>query len=258
MTGAEPQNVLEATRISKSYGHVRALTEISIALRRGEVLAIFGDNGAGKSTLLKVLCGVVSPDAGQLVVEGKTVGFGSVREAQALGIDAVYQDLALAPDLTVLENIFLGHERISRGWRARLGWLDRRAMAAQATSALDSLGVSLPSVRVPVTSLSGGQAQAVAIARATMWAKNCVLLDEPTAALGVRQSMIVDKLIRSTADRGLGVLVISHDIPRILKVADRVTILRHGEIVLSEDARNLDVTRVVGAIVGETIASEAQ
>ncbi len=249
MMSAEP--ILEARGVSKLYGHVRALSNVTLDIRRGEVLAVFGDNGAGKSTLLKILCGVIRPDGGELAVSGRTVDVTSVREAQSLGIDAVYQDLSLAPDLTVLENVFLGHERTCPGWRARLGFLARREMAVDAHEALERLGVPLPSVKVPVNALSGGQQQAVAIARATMWAKNCVLMDEPTAALGVRQSMIVDKLIRSTADRGLGVLVISHDIPRILKIADRVAVLRHGRIVLAAPAASLDVIRVVGAIVGE-------
>lgn len=248
--------VLEARGVSKVYGHVRALTDVTLDVRRGEVLALFGDNGAGKSTLLKILSGVIKPDGGDLAVAGEHVDLESVRGAQRLGIDAVYQDLALAPDLTVLENVFLGHEVIRSGWRRALRMLHRRAMAKASEQALSQLGVALPSVTVPVDALSGGQQQAVAIARATMWASNCILMDEPTAALGVRQSMIVDRLIRSIADRGLGVLVISHDIPRVLKIADRVAILRHGQVMLRAQASKLDVVSVVRAIVGDVPGAE--
>jgi ABC-type sugar transport system ATPase subunit len=242
--------VIGARAIGKTYGHVRALHDVSLDLHRGEVVALFGDNGAGKSTLTKCLCGVVTPDAGQLEIESGPVVLHSIRDAEALGITTVHQDLALAPDLTVLENMFLGREVLVKGWRRLLGVVSRREMARRAEEALAELRIRLPSVRIPVSDLSGGQKQAVAVARAAMWSDAGILMDEPTAALGTTQSDVVCELIRSTADRGLAVMVISHDIPRILEVADRVIVLRHGSVAM--ESRVSEITRrdVVDAMVG--------
>src|SRR5204863_8607656 len=178
---------------------VRALHDVSFELRRSEVVAVFGDNGAGKSTLAKCLCGVETPDTGFLEIESQRVELNSIRDAEHYGITTAHQDLALAPDLTVLENMFLGRELLARGWRRRLGVLSRGAMAARSETALAALQIKLPSVRVQVAALSGGQKQAVAVARAAMWSRSGILLDEPTAALGTRQSDVVCDLIRSTA-----------------------------------------------------------
>ena len=219
----------------------------------GEVVALFGDNGAGKSTLMKTLCGVHQPDHGEVKILGESVSLGSIRDAQALGVEAVHQDLALAPHIPVLENMFLGHEPIRPGWRGRLRILDRPAMAAATREAVLRLSIDLPSVTVPVDDLSGGQKQAVAVARAVMWAKVAVLMDEPTAALGPRQSEIVCQTIRATAESGLAVLVVSHDIPRMLKVADRVVVMRQGKNVLTAHTGELTVTDIVGAMVGQEI-----
>jgi simple sugar transport system ATP-binding protein len=253
--GAEP--VIAGVGMTKSFGHVEALRGASVSVRPGEVVAVFGDNGAGKSTLMKVLCGVYQPDAGDLTVGGRGVQLASIRDAQALGVEVVHQDLALAPHIPVLENMFLGHEPIKRGWRGWLRILDRPAMGAATRDAVKRLSIELPSVAVPVEDLSGGQKQAVAVARAVMWAKTAVIMDEPTAALGPRQSEVVCQTIRATAEGGLGVLVVSHDIPRLLTVADRVVVMRQGRDVLTAASSDVTVTDIVGAMVGQEIEEEA-
>ncbi len=247
---APGEPVISAHGIGKSYGHVRALHDVSLELRRGEVVALFGDNGAGKSTLTKCMCGVVTPDEGHLETPAGPIELHSIRDAEALGITTVHQDLALAPDLSVLENMFLGREVLATDWRRLLGVVSRREMADRADAALSELRINLPSVRIPVSDLSGGQKQAVAVARAAMWSNAGILMDEPTAALGTTQSDIVCELIRSTADRGLAVMVISHDIPRILDVADQVVVLRHGTVAMARPSSEISRRDVVDAMVG--------
>jgi simple sugar transport system ATP-binding protein len=242
--------VLAARGISKTYGHVRALSDVSLELYRGEVLALFGDNGAGKSTLTKCLCGVIQPDEGYLETPAGRVELRSIRDAESLGFTTVHQDLALAPDLSVLENMFLGREILVSDWRRHLAVVSRRAMAERTQEALVDLSITLPSVRVAVSDLSGGQKQALAVARAAMWSTTGILMDEPTAALGTRQSDVVCQLIRSTAERGLAVMVISHDIRRIIEIANRVIVLRHGRIALEQQASDITLRDVVDAMVG--------
>jgi simple sugar transport system ATP-binding protein len=242
--------VIAARGIGKVYGHVRALHDVSFELRRGEVVAIFGDNGAGKSTFAKCLCGVVTPDSGHVEVASKPVEMKSIRDAEKFGITAVHQDLALAPDLTVLENMFLGREVARPGVLGKIGMINRSSMARESETALAALQIKLPSVRVQVAALSGGQKQAVAVARASMWSTTGILMDEPTAALGTRQSDVVCELIRRTADNGLGVMVISHDLPRILAIADRIIVLRHGMVALTGSPAELTRRDVVDAMVG--------
>lgn len=241
---------LAGSHVAKRFGHVQALIDASITVHSGEIVALFGDNGAGKSTFLRVLLGIHAPDAGDITLGGQQLELGSIRDAQVHGVEAVHQDLALAPDLSVIDNMFLGHEVMRPGIAGRIGVLARRKMAEQADEALRQLGIKLPSVYISVRDLSGGQRQAVAIARAVMWARTAVLLDEPTAALGARQSEIVCDLLRTVATRGLAVLVVSHDLPRILKVADRVTILWRGRTARDERAADLTVPDVVAAMVG--------
>jgi simple sugar transport system ATP-binding protein len=242
--------VFRAEGLSKTFGHVKAIRGVSINLVRGEVLALFGDNGAGKSTLTKMLCGVYTPDEGTIEIDGEIVAMKSTRDAEDRGITVVHQDLALAPDLTVLENMFLGHEVVRGGILGPFGFLARRQMADQTAEALERLSIRLPSLSIAVKDLSGGQRQAVAVARANMWSRSGILMDEPTAALGTIQSDIVCRLIRSTADTGAGVMVISHDIPRILDICDRVVVLRHGQIALDEPIGTLTRSDVVAAMVG--------
>ena len=250
MTAPASDVAIEAIDVWKEYGHVQALRGASVRVHRGEIVALVGDNGAGKSTLLKAMCGAVAPDAGHVSIVGQPAELRSVREAQALGVDVVYQDLALAPDLTVPESVFLGHEPLVRGWRRRIGLLARRQMAREADEALRVLGIRLPSMSVRIRSLSGGQRQAVAIARAIKWAKNVILLDEPTAALGTRQTEIALRTIRAVAERGLGVLVISHDMPHMLELAHRIVVLRHGAVAAELPAREATIPQIVGAMLG--------
>jgi ABC-type sugar transport system ATPase subunit len=248
LTASAP--VVSVTDAWKSFGHVQALRGASIHVNEGEIVALYGDNGAGKSTLMRVLLGIIRPDQGAVAINGRVVEMASIRDAQANGVDAVHQDLALAPDLSVLESLFLGHERVHGGVLGRLGFLDRSSMAGDASTALEQLGIHLPSVRRPVRDLSGGQRQATAVARAVMWTSTAILMDEPTAALGARQSDIVCETIVSSAARGLGVLVISHDLPRTLAIAHRVVVLVRGAVGLDAPAKGLTVPEIVEVMVG--------
>ncbi len=243
---------IAALHVSKQFGHVHALRDASLTAHQGEIVALFGDNGAGKSTFLRILQGSHRPDSGKVIVGGKPVELTSVRDAQRLGVDTVYQDLSLAPDLSVVDNMFLGDEVVASGPRGLLGMLDRKAMEEQTDAALRELSIALPSLSVPIRDLSGGQRQAVAVARSVMRSRTAVLLDEPTAALGARQSELVCDLMRRVADRGLGVVVVSHDIPRVLDLADRIVILWRGETVLDSPASDLTVPDVVATMVGYT------
>jgi simple sugar transport system ATP-binding protein len=250
--------VIEVTDVRKSFGGVRALQGASLTVNAGEVLALVGDNGAGKSTLAKVICGALRPDSGQLAFWGKPVDVQSIRHAQELGVETVYQDLALAPDLSVLDNVFLGREPLAtHGWRRWLRSLDRAAMYDKTDQALTALGITLQSLRSAVRNLSGGQRQAVAVARAVMWARTAILMDEPTAALGTKQTAIVYDSIRAAADRGLAVVVISHDIPRMLTLADRIAVMRHGQIVVTRPAAELSLPQVVGLMLGASQSEAA-
>ena len=248
--GARQGIAIAGSHLAKRFGHVQALVDAEVSVPFGQVVALFGDNGAGKSTLLQLLLGIQQRDAGTLTVDDAVVDLRSVRDAQALGVDCVYQDLALAPDLSVVDNMFLGHEVVRGGVVGRLGFLDRKEMEERADAALRRLSIALPSLRVPVQQLSGGQRQAVAVARAVMWARTAVLMDEPTAALGARQSEIVCELMQAVAASGLGVLVVSHDLPRVLRVADRVTVLWRGRTALDAPAEGLTVPDLVATMVG--------
>lgn len=241
---------IEARGLAKSFGHVEALRDANVTVMHGQVVALFGDNGAGKSTFLKCLLGIYAPDKGVISVDGAEQKFNSIRDAQALGIEAVHQDLSLAPHLSVVDNMFLGHSLIRPGIAGFFGVLNRSEMIEKADAALRDLSIKLPSLTVPISDLSGGQRQAVAVARAVMWGKTAILLDEPTAALGARQSEIVCELMRTVASRGLGVLVVSHDLPRVMKVADKITILWRGETALEADPSGLTVPDVVSTMVG--------
>jgi simple sugar transport system ATP-binding protein len=247
---ARPEVAIAGRHIAKGFGHVQALVDASVTVRSGEVVALFGDNGAGKSTFLKILLGLHRPDRGELTIADQPVQLGGIREAQGRGVECVWQDLALAPDLSVVDNMYLGHEELRGGLLGRIGAVARRRMSARADEALRELAIALPSLDVSVRELSGGQRQALAVARAVMWSDTAVLMDEPTAALGARQSEIVCELIRRVADRGLGVLVVSHDLPRVLAIADRVVILWRGETAFEAPAAGLTVPDVVATMVG--------
>jgi simple sugar transport system ATP-binding protein len=244
--------VIEARNISKSYGHVQAVRGASLQLHGGEVLALVGDNGAGKSSLMKVLAGMVTPEEGELSFMGEVHPVASVKDVQNLGLEIVYQDLAVCPDLSVVDNMFLGRETLATGWRRRLRFVDRAQMSVNAKVALDQVGTTIRSLAQPVRDLSGGQRQAVAIARAVMWATTAILMDEPTAALGTKQTERTSEIIRRAADHGLGVLVVSHDIPNMLRVADRMAIMRHGQVIATHACSDLTLEEVVRLMLGGT------
>lgn len=219
--------ILELKGVSKRFGAVQALTNVDFRAISGEVMALVGDNGAGKSTLIKGIAGIYPFDSGEYIFEGHKVHVHGPRDASALGIEVVYQDLALADNLDVVANMFLGRERLDR-----FGRLDEISMEQACIDTLSSLSVTtLRSVRLPVRSLSGGQRQSIAVAKAVMWNSKVVILDEPTAALGVAQTRQVLDLVRRLADKGLAVILISHNLHDIFEVADRITVLRLGHLV---------------------------
>jgi ABC-type sugar transport system ATPase subunit len=243
--------VLKVTDLTKSYRHVQALRGVSLEVRPGEVHALLGDNGAGKSTLMKILAGAVAPDGGTIEVHGEARRFGRPGDAQEAGIETVYQDLALAPTLSPGENLFLGRELMRPGLLGRLGFVDRKAMDDAAVEELARLGARTPTTHVEVESLSGGQKQAVAVARASRWGTALIMMDEPTAALGVAQTTSVLELIRRVRDeRKLSVLLISHSLPDVFAVADRATVLRLGEDVLTADIDDLTTNDLIAAMTG--------
>jgi simple sugar transport system ATP-binding protein len=242
--------LLEARGIVKNYGHVEVLRETDFSAEAGEVTALIGDNGAGKSTLVKIMSGVIQPDQGTLLLRGKPTVISSPLHARDLGIETVYQDLALAPELGPAENAFIGRELLKPGWRGRLGVLDKAAMRKRAFESFTSLGTDVKDLDAPVALLSGGQKQSVAICRSVMWASQLVFMDEPTAALGVRQTRKVLDLIRRVADTGVAVVFISHDMPEVLGVADTVQVLRLGRRVAAMRATDTDVDGLVGAMTG--------
>ena len=223
--------ILKATRLTKTYGHVVGLDGVDLELYPGEVLAIIGDNGAGKTTLVKCLTGAEVPDSGDLELDGKLVTFKRPQDSRAEGIETVYQSLAVSPALDVATNMFLGRELRRKGILGSVfRVLDTKGMRAAATAELLSLGITtLQDVSVAVENLSGGQRQAVAVARAAAFGSKVVILDEPTAALGVRESNQVLKMIRDMRDRGLPVIVISHNMPHVFEVADRIHVQRLGK-----------------------------
>jgi simple sugar transport system ATP-binding protein len=242
--------ILEARSIVKRYGHVTALNEASFEANQGEVTALIGDNGAGKSTLVKVLSGVIAPDGGEIVLGGKPIQLNSPQHAKRLGVETVFQDLALAPDLGPADNVFVGRELFKPGWQGRLKILDKAEMRRQALEAFVSMGTDVKDMYAAVAALSGGQRQSVAICRSVMWADKVLFLDEPTAALGVRQTRNVLNLVRRVAERGVAVILISHNMTEVLEVADRVEVLRLGQRVAQYRGEDTNVEQLVGAMTG--------
>lgn len=249
----DAQVVLHARGLVKRYGQVTALDGAELELRQGEVLAVIGDNGAGKSTLIKVLSGAVVPDAGTLLLDGRSVRFASPPDARRHGIETVYQHLAVAPGLDIAANLFLGRE-VRRGgvlgsvFRA----LDKPYMRAAAERHLADLKIGIPSITQPVEALSGGQRQGVAVARAAAWGRKLVIMDEPTAALGVKESSMVLDLIRRVRDRGLSVILVSHNMPHVFEIADRIHIQRLGRRVAVVDPKTYTMPEVVAIMTGAT------
>lgn len=250
-TAPESPPVLVAKDLRKSYGHVKALRGASLEVQPGEVVAIVGDNGAGKSTFISCICGAVMPDDGEVRIDGAALEPGSIASAMDAGLAAVYQDLAVAPHLSVFENIFLSTELKKSGLLGKLGVLDRRAMRQQSEELMHGLGIDLPNLDRPVEQLSGGQRQVVAVARAVSRASRVVVLDEPTAALGAKQSKIVLDTIEATRRRGIAVLLISHDLPRVLEVADRIVVMRLGAVAAQITPSGTTVSDVVALMLGE-------
>jgi simple sugar transport system ATP-binding protein len=231
---SERPDVLRAEHIAKSFGAVVALRDVSLHLGQGEVLGLVGDNGAGKSTLIKILTGYLHPDAGSIYVNGEEAQLKSVTHARSLGIDTVYQDLALVPGLSVYHNMFLNREKV--GGFGPLRWLDNREMKKRARQYLDNIGIgTLRSVDVEVALLSGGQRQAIALARSVYSGVKILLLDEPLAAMGAREGRLILDLIRELKDRGdVSMILIAHNYVHVFEVADRVNLLRDGEIVFDK------------------------
>src|SRR5258707_12837493 len=222
-----PVPVIQAKGLVKNYGHITALDEADLEVYPGEVLAVIGDNGAGKSTLIKVLSGAVIPDKGQLFLNGQQVHFSSPIDARRVGIETVYQNLAVAPDMTIVENLYLGRELLRPSiFGSVFGLLDKKKMYTQAQEHMRDLKFRIASVSQAVETLSGGQAQGVAVARSADFASKIVIMDEPMAALGVKESGMVIDLIRKIRDRGLPIILISHDMPHVFGLADRIHIQR--------------------------------
>lgn len=241
---------LEARGITKLYGHVRALSGADFRAEKGEVTALIGDNGAGKSTLVKVLSGVIQADEGEILLNGEPVTFASPQDAHRLGIETVYQDLALASELGPAENVYMGRELVLGGLLGRLGFLDKPAMKRHAREAFERMGTDVKDMDAPVALLSGGQRQSVAICKSIMWAQNVVFMDEPTAALGVVQTEKVLQLIKRVRDDGVTVILISHNMPEVLQVADRIEVLRLGKRVATFRGKDTNIQELVGAMTG--------
>jgi simple sugar transport system ATP-binding protein len=242
--------LLEARGIVKSFGKVAALRGADFEVRPHEVVALVGDNGAGKSTLVKTLAGVHQADGGEILFEGEPVTIHSPLDARALGIETVYQDLALAAELDPASNLFLGRELLRPGLLGRLGFLDKRAMRRQSGEAFERLSVAIQDVDARVATMSGGQRQGIAVSRAVMWASKVVFMDEPTAALGVVQTRNVLDLIMRVKDHGLAVVLISHNMPEVLEVADRIEVLRLGQRVARFRRGDVTMEEIVGAMTG--------
>ncbi len=245
--------VLEARGLRKAYGSVVALDGCDFEARAGEILAVIGDNGAGKSSLIKALSGAIRPDSGEMLLDGARVSFSSPADARATGIETVYQELAVAPALTIAENLFLGRELRRPGILGQwLRWLDRPRMIREAAEHLDALGIRVKSLTQPVETLSGGQRQGIAVARSAAFARHVVILDEPTAALGVRESGMVLDLIRRVRDRGLSVVLISHNMPQVFEIADAIHVQRLGKRVALARRTDISMTDAIALLTGAT------
>ncbi|RFZ86898.1 sugar ABC transporter ATP-binding protein [Shinella sp. WSJ-2] len=242
-SSSEPVLVLKDIR--KSFGAVTAIENFSLDIRPGEIVALVGDNGAGKSTLIKIISGVHAPTSGSITIEGETVSMASASMARAHGIEVVYQDLALADQQTVYMNMFLGREPVNR-----FGLLDRRTMISETEKLVKELDVRIPSAHATIRDLSGGQRQGVAIARATRWASKLILLDEPTAALGVAETAKVEAIVQSLKSRNIGVLIISHSLDQVFKLSDRICVLRRGKQIGIRNMAETNKNEVVSMITG--------
>jgi fructose transport system ATP-binding protein len=249
--------VFQARGLIKRYGHVTALDGTDFDLRPREILAVIGDNGAGKSSLVKALSGALIPDEGEMRLDGSPVHFKSPIDARRQGIETVYQDLAVAPAMTIAENLFLGREVLKPGILGKLfRVIDKKKMLEEATKHMQDLKIGIRSMTQPVETLSGGQRQGVAVARSTAFAKHVVILDEPTAALGVKEGNMVLELIRRVRDRGLPVILISHNMPHVFEIADRIHIQRLGKRVAVVNPHRISMSDTVAVMTGAKTAQE--
>jgi simple sugar transport system ATP-binding protein len=244
--------VLRVEHVVKRFGALTALRDVSLHLDKGEVLGLIGDNGAGKSTLMKILCGFHQPDAGQIFLDGEEVSLRSVDHARSLGVDTVYQDLALVNELSVYHNMFLNRELV------RWPLLHNRAMRKLARQHLDDMGVNIPSVDVEVAKLSGGQRQAIAVARSVYSEARVLLLDEPLAAMGAKEGALILDLVRDLKRKGeVSIMIVAHNYAQVLEVCDRVNLLQHGTITLDKPTAETSVQELTDLVVAEYRASRA-
>lgn len=246
--------VVEVRQITKRYGALTALQGVDLTLYPGEVLGLVGDNGAGKSTLLNIIAGSLSASSGEILIGGEQAHIKSPLDARNYGIETVYQDLALGPDLSIWANLFIGRELLVPGPLRFIHWLDRRKMEAECGADLRRTRIKVDSLRVPVNKLSGGQRQAVAVARAMAWGSRVLLLDEPTAALGVEQQDTVAELVRSAASRDIAVVLVSHNLPQVHALCDRICVLFHGSIVADLRPAEVETMDIVSWITGARIS----
>jgi fructose transport system ATP-binding protein len=246
--------ILQARGLTKRYGSVTAMEGADFDLYEGEILAVIGDNGAGKSTLIKALSGAVIPDEGEIRLDGKKVNFKSPHDAREAGIETVYQDLAVVPALDIATNLFLGREKRRAGpLGSVLRMLDHKGQKKEAERQMNNLQIGIRSMSQPVETLSGGQRQGVAVARAAAWAQKLVIMDEPTAALGVRESGQVLELIKRVRDNGLPVILISHNMPHVFEIADRIHVHRLGKRVAVVSPKTHSMHEVVGIMTGAVV-----
>jgi ABC-type sugar transport system ATPase subunit len=251
--GGRAVSVLRARAISKRYGNVIALDDVDFEVNAGEIVALIGDNGAGKSTLTKVLAGAIAPDSGTIEMLGKHVVFNSPADARNAGIETTYQDLALAEDLDIAANLFLARELVRPGIWGALDFLDRPAMRKSSEEHLRDFGIKIDSIDQRVDTLSGGQRQAIAVARSVFWGSKLVIMDEPTAALGVAQSSLVFNLMRKVRDSGTAVVFISHNLPQVFDVSDRIVVMRRGQRVATLDPKSASMDQAVSLMTGATL-----
>jgi simple sugar transport system ATP-binding protein len=245
-TPAQADDILRVEHIAKRYGAVTALVDVNLRVERGEVLALVGDNGAGKSTLLKIICGFQPPTSGRILFNGQEVTFTSVKQARSMGIDIVYQDLALVNQLTVYQNMFLNREQV------RWPLLRKKQMREEAQEHLDSMGIkTLKSVDLEVASLSGGQRQAIAVARSVFSDAKVLLLDEPLAAMGVKEGAMILDLVRDLKEQGMSIIIIAHNYGQVFPVVDRVNLLQGGQITFDKYSRDTSVEELTEIVVAE-------
>ena len=248
--GVRTTPVLEVRGVYKRFGAVTALDGVNLSLYRGEILALLGDNGAGKSTLIKCITGVHKTDGGQILLNGERISLENPTHARAHGIEVVYQDLALFDNLDVVTNLYVGHELNRPRWLRALGWLDRKAMTLDAQQRLERLQINLPDFKTLIGLMSGGQRQAIAVARAVAFAKEVLILDEPTAALGLREAKNVLDTVRRLPEHGISVILITHNMKHVLQLCDNAVVMRQGRVVGSEKPNQQTMQQIVSMIIG--------